>query len=77
MLAGAQWFSTVDPKSDYWQVALHPDDKEKTTSFSMGQELWQFTVMPFGLSNIPETFKQPMEAILKGLMSHAWCISMM
>jgi hypothetical protein len=34
-LSGAKWFSTVDLKSGYWQVDIHPDDKEKTT-FSTG-----------------------------------------
>jgi hypothetical protein len=44
-LAGAKWFSTLDLESGYWQVALHPEDKEKT-AFSTGQRLWQFTVIP-------------------------------
>jgi hypothetical protein len=48
-LAGAKWFSTLDLKSSYWHVDLHLDDKEKT-AFSRGQGLWQFTVMPLGLT---------------------------
>jgi hypothetical protein len=47
MLAGAKYFSTVDLKRGYWQADLHPDHMK--SAFSKGQELWQFTIMPFGL----------------------------
>jgi hypothetical protein len=71
-LAEATWVSTLDLKSSYWQVDLHPDNKEKT-AFSMGQGLWQFTVIPFGLCNTPVAFEQLMETVLRGLM-HVSCI---
>jgi hypothetical protein len=56
-LAGTKWFSILDVRSGYWQVDVHPDDKEKT-AFSTCQGLWQFTVMPFGLCNAPATFER-------------------
>jgi hypothetical protein len=37
-LAGFKCFSTLNLKSGYWQVDLHPDDKEKNV-FSTGHGL--------------------------------------
>ncbi|KAI5743998.1 hypothetical protein M8J77_024652 [Diaphorina citri] len=65
-LSGAKWFSTLDLKSGYWQVELHPEDKEKT-AFSVGSGLWHFNVLPFGLCNAPATFERLMDCILRGL----------
>jgi hypothetical protein len=65
-LAEAKWVSTLDLKSGYWQADLHPDDKDKT-AFSTGQGLWQFTVIPFGLCNVPATFERLMETVLRSL----------
>lgn len=68
-LEGNSWFCTLDLKSGYWQGSLASKDREKT-AFSVGNGLWQFTVMPFGLCNAPATFERLMEKILKGLISN-------
>jgi len=62
-LSGNAWF-TLDLKSSYWQIKIRPEDKEKT-AFSVGNGLWQFTVMPFKLCNAPATFERLMERILQ------------
>lgn len=66
ILSGAKWFSTLDLQSGYWQVEIDERDREKT-AFSMGDGLWEFSVMPFGLCNAPATFERLMEHVLKGL----------
>lgn len=60
------WFSTMDLSSGYWQVELEPQDREKT-AFNTGSGLFQFKVMPMGLTNTPPTFQRLMELVLHGL----------
>lgn len=65
-IAGSCWFSSLDLRSGYWQVELSPEARPKT-AFSLGQGLWQFKVMPFGLCNAPATFERLMERVLAAI----------
>ena len=49
-LVGARVFSIIDLKSGYWQVPIHEENILKT-AFRMRWGLFEFLVMPFGVTN--------------------------
>ena len=65
-LSGAKWFSTLDLASGYWQVPMDPASSGKA-AFVTTSGLYEWTVMPFGLTSSPSTFERLMELILVGL----------
>ena len=45
---------------------MHPESREKT-AFSTRSGLYEFLVLPFGLTNAPPTFQRTMDIVLSGL----------
>ena len=62
-LGNAQYFSTLDLKSAYWQISVDQQDREKT-AFVTQRGLFEFNWMSFGLVNAPTTFQRAMDLVL-------------
>ena len=66
-LNGSKFFCTLDFASGYWQIAMHPDDVEKT-AFITHCGLFEWIIMPFGLCNAPATFCRLMENVMSDIV---------
>ena len=60
----AHFISCFDAKCGYWQVSLK-DSQQWLTGFVCGDEVYEFTRMPFGLKSAGNTFVRAMNIVLK------------
>ena len=65
-VSGASVMSFLDGFSGYNQVAVHPDDQEKT-AFTTPWGTFMYAKIPFGLMNAGATFHRAMDLDFVGL----------
>jgi hypothetical protein len=59
---GMKIFTKIDLKNGYNLMQIKPRDEWKTV-FKIWYRLYEYTIMPFGLSNAPATFQNMMNHI--------------
>ena len=62
----ANYFTTLDLKSCYWQISLNEEDKEKN-AFTCHRGLYEYNVKTFGLANTPGIFQKLISIGLQSL----------
>ena len=72
-MAGSAHFSSMDFKSDFWQIKMAPG-LQQYTAFMVGNlGFYEFTHMPFGLCNTLVTFQHLMQNTL-GELNLTYCV---
>ncbi|WOH00579.1 hypothetical protein DCAR_0519945 [Daucus carota subsp. sativus] len=66
-LAGHEFYCLLDGYSGYNQIAISPEDQEKTT-FTCPYGTFAFRRVPFGLCGAPATFQRCMMAIFSEMI---------
>ena len=64
-LAGSNYFSVIDLQSGYWQVRISKESRH-ITAFSTPDGHFEWSRVPFGLTNAPMVFSRIMKDITEG-----------
>src|SRR5207302_4339703 len=68
---GGKWLTKLDLKNGYTLISIAAGGEWKT-AFRTKQGLFEYTVMPFALTNTPASFQEMMDTVFKDMEG---CIS--
>ena len=66
-LHGSLYFLVLDCYSGFWQINIKEEHKDRT-GFTVPLGHYEFSRLPFGLSNNPANFQRLMDLVLKNPM---------
>lgn len=71
---GCSWFSAFDINAAFWTIPLKPEDRHKT-AFITQNNLYEWTVMPFGMKNSSACFQRILSGIIHRRKLSKFCIN--
>ena len=72
-LSGSKYFTSLDLFSGYWQIPMAKDMMHKT-AFVSHMGVYEYKVLPFGLTNAPSKFQKCMDSVLRKLSWKTCCV---
>jgi hypothetical protein len=70
-----KWTTSLDLKDAYLHVPIRPED-QKWLRFELGEQVYQFRCLPFGLSTAPKVFTYIVRSVAAFLRRHGISVIM-